>query len=80
MSSMCWTAAKKKINKHHPAGASGGVIIIHENPEQTPQYLPIDNPEKHTAYSKAIFGKGAVQAAKFLKGKAAGMYGMKDVI
>ena len=35
---------------------------------------------KHTAYSKAIFGKGAVQAAKFLKGKAAGMYGMKDVI
>ena len=35
---------------------------------------------KHTAYSKAIFGKGAVQAAKFLKGKPAGMYGMKDVI
>ena len=35
---------------------------------------------KHTAYSKAIFGKGAVQAAKFLKGKNAGMYTMKDVI
>ena len=35
---------------------------------------------KHTAYSKAIFGKGAVQAAKFLKGKEAGMYGMEDVI
>lgn len=35
---------------------------------------------KHTAYSKAIFGKGAVEAAKFLKGKAAGMYDMKDVI
>ncbi|MBR1930379.1 MAG: 4-hydroxy-tetrahydrodipicolinate reductase [Lachnospiraceae bacterium] len=34
----------------------------------------------HTAYSKAIFGKGAVQAAKFLAGKAAGMYNMSDVI
>ncbi|MBO5166832.1 MAG: 4-hydroxy-tetrahydrodipicolinate reductase [Lachnospiraceae bacterium] len=34
----------------------------------------------HTAYSKAIFGKGAVQAAKFLAGKPAGMYGMSDVI
>lgn len=35
---------------------------------------------KHTAYSKAIFGKGAVQAAKFLKGQKAGMYSMKEVI
>lgn len=35
---------------------------------------------KHTAYSKAIFGKGAVQAAKFLKGKKLGLYSMKDVI
>ncbi len=35
---------------------------------------------KHTAYSKAIFGKGAVSAAKFLAGKAPGMYSMKDVI
>ncbi len=34
----------------------------------------------HTAYSKAVFGKGAVQAAKFLKGKPAGMYQMSDVI
>lgn len=34
----------------------------------------------HTAYSKAIFGKGAVQAAKFLKGKSAGLYDMQDVI
>lgn len=29
---------------------------------------------KHTAYSKAIFGKGAVEAAKFLKGKQTGLY------
>ena len=35
---------------------------------------------KHTAYSKANFGKGAVEAAKFLKGKPAGMYDMHDVI
>ncbi len=35
---------------------------------------------KHTAYSKAIFGKGAVEAAKFLAGKPAGMYDMSDVI
>lgn len=35
---------------------------------------------KHTAYSKAVFAKGAVEAAKFLSGKAAGMYDMSDVI
>lgn len=35
---------------------------------------------KHTAYSKAVFGKGAVEAAKFLAGKPAGRYDMKDVI
>ncbi|MCI7795106.1 MAG: 4-hydroxy-tetrahydrodipicolinate reductase [Lachnospiraceae bacterium] len=35
---------------------------------------------QHTAYSRAIFGKGAVQAAKFLAGKGAGMYDMSDVI
>lgn len=35
---------------------------------------------KHTAYSKAVFAKGAVEAAKFLAGKSAGMYDMSDVI
>ena len=35
---------------------------------------------KHTAHSKAVFAKGAVEAAKFLKGKGAGLYGMSDVI
>jgi 4-hydroxy-tetrahydrodipicolinate reductase len=35
---------------------------------------------KHTAYSKSVFAKGAVEAAKFLKGKPAGMYNMADVI
>ncbi|MCR5215631.1 MAG: 4-hydroxy-tetrahydrodipicolinate reductase [Lachnospiraceae bacterium] len=35
---------------------------------------------KHTAYSRAIFGKGAIAAAKFLAGKKSGMYDMSDVI
>jgi 4-hydroxy-tetrahydrodipicolinate reductase len=35
---------------------------------------------KHTAYSKAVFAKGAVEAAKFLHGKPAGRYDMSDVI
>lgn len=35
---------------------------------------------KHTAHSKAVFGKGAVEAAKFLAGKPAGRYDMSHVI
>lgn len=35
---------------------------------------------KHTAYSKAVFAKGSVSAAKFLAGKPAGFYDMRDVI
>lgn len=35
---------------------------------------------KHTAYSKAVFGKGAIEAAKYLAGKPAGRYDMSDVI
>ena len=35
---------------------------------------------KHTAYSRSVFGKGAVEAARFLAGKPAGMYDMRDVI
>ena len=34
----------------------------------------------HTAYSKGVFGKGAIQADKFLAGKPAGLYDMSDVI
>lgn len=34
----------------------------------------------HRAYSRAVFGKGAIQAAKFLAGKPAGMYDMSNVI
>ena len=35
---------------------------------------------KHTAYSKSLFANGAIQAARFLKGKGPGMYDMSDVI
>lgn len=35
---------------------------------------------KHTAYSKAVFAKGAIDAAKFLAGQNVGMYNMADVI
>lgn len=34
----------------------------------------------HRAYSRAIFGKGAITAAKFLAGKSAGMYTMADAL
>ena len=34
----------------------------------------------HRAYSRAVFGKGAVTAAKFLAGKKAGFYTMGDVL
>lgn len=34
----------------------------------------------HTAYSKSVFAKGAIEAAKFLAGKQPGMYDMADVI
>jgi len=34
----------------------------------------------HTAYSKALFAQGSVSAAKFLAGKPAGLYSMKEVI
>ncbi len=34
----------------------------------------------HTAYSKTIFAKGAIEAAKFLKNKEPGIYDMSHVI
>lgn len=35
---------------------------------------------EHTAYSKAIFAKGAIAAAKFLAGRKPGLYTMADVV
>lgn len=34
----------------------------------------------HRAYSKGVFAKGAIEAARFLVGKGAGLYNMSDVI
>ena len=34
----------------------------------------------HRAYSRGVFAKGAIQAAKFIAGKPAGLYTMSDVI
>ena len=34
----------------------------------------------HRTYSRSILGNGAIAAAKFLKGKSAGMYDMADVL
>lgn len=56
----------------------GGTIvgdheIIFAGPDEVIEF-------KHRAYSKAVFGKGAVEAAKFLNGKPAGKYDMADVI
>lgn len=34
----------------------------------------------HSARSKRVFATGAIRAAKFLRGKAAGMYEMKDLL
>ena len=35
---------------------------------------------EHMAYSRKLFAKGALEAAKFLAGKKPGMYSMQDVI
>ena len=35
---------------------------------------------KHTAYSRAVFGKGAIEAAVYLADQPAGLYDMQDVI
>ena len=34
----------------------------------------------HMAYSRSIFGQGAISAAKYLAGKNTGFYSMTDVI
>ena len=35
---------------------------------------------KHTAYSRNVFAKGAIEAAKFLKNKEPKKYTMRDVV
>lgn len=56
----------------------GGTIvgeheIIFAGPDEVIEF-------RHTAYSRSVFGKGAVEAAKYLAGRPAGHYDMSDVI
>lgn len=70
---------KKREKKEIGISAVRGGTIVGEHEvifAGTDEVIEIN----HKAYSKAIFAKGAVQAAKFLPGKAAGMYQMSDVI
>jgi len=74
-------SAKREIRPEKEIGISavrGGTIVG----EHEVIFAGIDEviEIKHTAYSKAIFGKGAIDAAKFLAGKGPGMYSMADVL
>ena len=70
---------KKREQKEMGISAvRGGTIVgdhevIFAGPDEVIEF-------RHTAYSRSVFGKGAVEAAKFLAGKEAGMYDMSDVI
>lgn len=66
---------KKEIGISAVRGGTivGGHEVIYAGPDEVIEF-------KHTAYSKAVFGKGAVEAAKFLAGKPAGLYDMSDII
>lgn len=70
--------AKRPVNEIGISAVRGGTIvgeheIIFAGEDEVIEF-------KHTAYSKAVFAKGAIQAAKFLKDKPAGLYTMKEVI
>lgn len=71
---------REKRNKKEMgiSAVRGGTIVgehevIFAGPDEVIEF-------KHTAYSKAVFGKGAVEAAKFLAGKSAGLYDMSDAV
>ena len=69
---------KRKVNEIGISAVRGGTIVgdhdvIFAGEDEVITF-------NHRAYSKAVFAKGAIQAAKFLAGKEAGMYDMGDVI
>ena len=73
------TVREKRKKKETGISAVRGGTIVGEHEviyAGTDEVIEI----KHTAYSKAIFAKGAIDAAKFLANKEAGMYDMSDVI
>ena len=70
--------AKRDAKEIGISAVRGGTIVgehevIFAGPDEVIEF-------KHTAYSKAVFGKGAVEAAKYLAGKPAGRYDMSNVI
>lgn len=69
---------KRKKNEIGISAVRGGTIVGEHEViyAGTDEVIEI----KHTSYSKAIFAKGAIDAAKFLANKEAGMYDMSDVI
>ncbi len=73
------SARKKREKKELGISAVRGGTIVGEHQVL---FAGIDEviEFKHTAYSKSVFAKGAVEAAKYLAGKPAGMYTMTDVI
>ncbi len=72
------TREKRKTQEIGISAIRGGTIVG----EHDVIFAGIDEviTISHTAYSKAIFAKGAIEAAKFLAGKKPGLYTMADVI
>lgn len=69
---------KREKNEIGISAVRGGSIvgeheILFAGPDETISFT-------HTAYSRNVFAKGAVEAAKFLAGRPAGLYDMSDVI
>ena len=69
---------KRPENEIGISAVRGGTIVG----EHEVIYAGIDEviEIKHTAYSRAVFAKGAVDAAKYLASKETGMYNMADVL
>ena len=67
--------SKKEIGISSVRGGTivGDHDVIFAGPDEVIQIT-------HRAYSKGVFGKGAIEAAKFLAKQPAGFYDMSDVI
>ena len=76
----CGRAGEGKRTKEEIGVSSlrmGSVVGIHEVHICTPnQTLTL----RHEAHNRAMFADGAVEAARFLMGKAAGMYNMENIL
>lgn len=69
---------KRPVKEIGISAVRGGTIVgdhdvIYAGPDEVITF-------SHRAYSKGVFGKGAIEAAKFLADKTSGMYNMSDVI